>query len=147
MEKEDPIFTSEGMEMFVEIKSVTANLDVPATFKLHDLEQEAVHKKLVAELQKDAPSAWSCRCGTAPRPSNGCRPSSRRTTSTCHRRHRRRSGCITRPQLHTNYVLYTEDLTAEELAQVLQQLGVEDKKDAEKKPGRRTRSTAWWSAA
>ncbi len=49
--------------MFTEIKSITADLDVPATFKLRDLEQEAVHKKLVAELQKDAAlPPWSCRC-------------------------------------------------------------------------------------
>ena len=128
MEKEDPVLTSEGMEMFVEIKSVTANLDVPATFKLHDLEQESVHKKLVAELQKDAALRLELpvRDGTE---------AFKRLQTVLKAHHadlaidaaaERR---IARPPLHTNYVLYSEDLTAEELGQVLQQLGVEAKKD------------------
>ena len=128
MEKEDPVFTSEGMELFTEIKSVAANLDVPATFKLHDLEQEAVHKKLVAELQKDAALRLELpvRDGTE---------AFKRLQTVLKAHHvelaidasagRR----LERPALHTNYVLYSEDLTAEELAQALRQLAAEDKKD------------------
>jgi len=128
MEKEDPILTSEGMEMFVEIKSVTANLDVPATFKLHDLEQESVHKKLVAELQKDAALRLELpvRDGTE---------AFKRLQTVLKAHHAElaidasAARRIERPPLHTNYVLYSEDLTAEDLGQMLQQLGVEAKKD------------------
>ena len=61
-EKDEPIFTFPNMEMFVDLKSVAPSLDVPTTFKLHDLEQDAVHKKLVAELQKDAPLRLELPC-------------------------------------------------------------------------------------
>lgn len=128
MEKEDPALTSEGMELFTEIKSVAANLDVPVTFKLHDLEQDAVHKKLLAELQKDAALRLELpvRDGTE---------AFKRLQTVLKAHHvevaidasagRR----LERPALHTNCVLYSEDLTADELGQVLRQLAVEDKKD------------------
>ena len=58
----------EGMEMFVELKSVTPTLDLPATFKLRDLSQDAAHKKLVAELQNDAAVRLELPCpGRQPR--------------------------------------------------------------------------------
>ena len=128
VEKEDPVLTSEGMEMFVEIKSVATNLDVPATFKLRDLEQEAVHKKLVAELQKDAALRVELpvRDGTE---------AFKRLQTVLKAYHAdlaidaAAARRIARPPLHTNYVLYSEDLTAEELGRVLRQLGVEAKKD------------------
>ena len=128
MEKEEPIFTSEGMEMFAEIKSITADLDVPATFKLHDLEQEAVHKKLVAELQKDAALRLELpvRDGTEAFKHLQTVLKAHHVELAIDATAERR---IARPALHTNYVLYTEDLTADELGQVLQQLGVEDKKE------------------
>ncbi len=128
MEKEEPIFTSEGMEMFVEIKSVTANLDVPATFNLHDLEQESVHKKLVAELQKDAALRLELpvRDGTEAFKRLQAVLKAHHADLSIDASAERR---IARPLLHTIYVLYSEDLTAEELGQVLQQLGDEAKKD------------------
>ena len=52
--KEEPVFTSESMEMFTELKSITPSPDLPVTFKLRDLQQDAAHKKLVGELQKDS---------------------------------------------------------------------------------------------
>ena len=143
VEKEDPVLTSEGMEMFVEIKSVEANLDVPATFRLRDLEQEAVHKKLVAELQKDAALRVELpvRDGTEAFKRLQTVLKSLHADLAIDAAAARR---IARPPLHTNYVLYSEDLTAEELGQVLRQLGVEAKKE-KRRPT--TRSTAWWSGA
>jgi hypothetical protein len=42
---------------------------------------------------------------------------------------------LKQPKLHTNLVVYAEDLTADELVKVLQQLGVEDRKAEAKKRG------------
>jgi hypothetical protein len=42
---------------------------------------------------------------------------------------------LKQPKLHTNLVIYAEDITAEELVKVLQQLGVEDRKAEAKKRG------------
>src|SRR5262249_27342526 len=42
---------------------------------------------------------------------------------------------LKQPRLHTNLVLYAEDLTADDLVKLLQQLGAEDRKAEAKKRG------------
>ena len=130
-EKEEPIFTSEGMEMFNELKSVLPSTDVPTTFKLRDLDQDAVRKKLVAELQKDAlrvelPIPDANRAFERLQSVFKTHHVDLAIDATAQRRLAK--------QWRTNYVLYSEDLTADELAHLLQQLGADDRKAAEKKP-------------
>ena len=128
VEKDEPIFTSEGMEMFTEIKSIPP----ASTCRPRSSCTTSNEKKLAPSCRRTPPSVeLPVRNGTE---------AFKRLQSVLKAHHvdspstpRRRPVC-TRPPLHTNYVLYTEDLTADELGQVLQQLGVEDKK--EKQPGR-----------
>ena len=118
------------MEAFPDLKSVPPSTDVPSTFKLHDFDE----KKLVAALPKDAvyielpvPDAnrgFERLQGVLKTHKVDVQIDA---TAAARLKH-------PNPKSQTNYVLYTEDLTAEELARLLQQLGVEDRKAAEKKP-------------
>jgi len=127
-DKEEPVFTSEGMEMFVELKSVVPTLDVPATFKLRDLQQDAVHKKLVAELQKDSAVRLELPCPDGGRAFERLQAILKThhvelmIDASAQRR-------LAKPLWRTNYVLYSEGMTAAELALLLQQIG------ADKHPG------------
>jgi hypothetical protein len=127
-DKDEPIFTSEGMEMFAELRSVAPSLDLPATFKLRDLPQDSAHKNLVAELQKDSAVRLELPCP------DGSRAFERLQTilkshhvelmidASAQRR-------LSKPLWRTNYVLYSEGMTAAELSFLLQQIG------ADKRPG------------
>jgi hypothetical protein len=127
-DKDEPIFTSEGMEMFAELKSVAPSLDLPATFKLRDLPQDAAHKKLVAELQKDAAVRLELPCADGSRAFERLQAILKThhvelmIDASAQRR-------LSKPLWKTNYVLYSEGMTATELASLLQQIG------ADKHPG------------
>jgi hypothetical protein len=128
-EKEEPIFTSEGMEMFVELKAVAPSLDVPATFKLRDLQQDAVHKKLVAELRKDPAVRLELPCPDGSRAFERLQAilKEHRVELTIDASAQRR---MMKPLWKTNYVLYSEGMTPAELALLLQQI-VADKHSAD----------------
>jgi hypothetical protein len=127
-DKEDPVFTSEGMEMFVELKSVVPTLDVPVTFKLRDLPQDATHKKLIAELEKDSAVRLELPCPDGSRAFERLQAilkthhAELMIDASAQRR-------LAKPVWRTNYVLYSEGMTAAELALLLQQIG------ADKRPG------------
>ena len=127
-DKDEPIFTSEGMEMFAELKAVAPTLDLPATFKLRDLSQDAAHKKLVAELQKAAAVRIELPCPDGSRAFERLQAILKThhveltTDASAQRR-------LSKPLWKTNYVLYSEGMTATELALLLQQIG------ADKRPG------------
>jgi hypothetical protein len=130
-EKEEPIFTSPFMEAFPDLKAVLPGTDVPSTFKLHDLDE----KKLAAALPKNAlhvelPTVNANRAFERLQGVLKAHHVDLLIDATAAARLRHPN-----PKSQTNYVLYTEDLTAEELAQLLQQLGADDKQAAEKKPG------------
>jgi hypothetical protein len=128
-DKEEPVYTSEGMEMFVELKSVVSSLDVPAIFKLRDLQQDAVHKKLVAELQKDSAVRLELPCPDGNRAFERLQAilKTHRVELMIDASAQRR---LVKPLWRTNYVLYSEGMTAGELALLLQQIG-SDKHPAE----------------
>ncbi len=123
-EKDEPIFTSEGMELFAELKSVAPTLDLPATFKLRELQQDSARKKLVEELQKDSAVRLEL-----PVP-DGSRAFERLQAllkthhvdlvidSSAQRR-------MAKPLWKTNYVLYSEGMTPADLASLLQQIGAD----------------------
>jgi anti-sigma factor RsiW len=127
-DKEEPVFTSEGMEMFVELKSVVPTLDVPATFKLRDLPQDAIHKKLVEEFEKDSAIRLELPCPDGSRAFERLQAilkthhAELMIDASAQRR-------LAKPAWRTNYVLYSEGMTAPELALLLQQIG------ADKRPG------------
>jgi hypothetical protein len=127
-DKDEPIFTSEGMELFAELKSVAPSLDLPATFKLRDLPQDATHKKLVAELQKDAAVRLELPCPDGSRAFERLQAilKTHRVELMIDASAQRR---LSKPLWKTNYVLYSEGMTAAELASLLQQIG------ADKHPG------------
>jgi hypothetical protein len=128
VDKDEPIFTSEGMELFAELKSVAPTLDLPATFKLRDLSQDAAHKMLVAELQKDAAVRLELPCPDGSRAFERLQAILKThhvelmTDASAQRR-------LAKPLWKTNYVLYSEGMTATELALLSQQIG------ADKHPG------------
>ncbi len=127
-DKEEPVFTSEGMEMFVELKPVVPTLDVPVTFKLRDLQQDATHKKLLAELEKDSAVRLELPCPDGSRAFERLQAilkthhAELMIDASAQRR-------LAKPAWRTNYVLYSEGMTAAELALLLQQVG------ADKRPG------------
>jgi hypothetical protein len=127
-DKDDPIFTSEGMEMFAELKSVAPSLDLPATFKLRDLSQDAAHKKLVAELQKDSAVRLELPCPDGSRAFERLQAmlKSHHVDLMIDASAQRR---LAKPLWRTNYVFYSEGMTAGDLASLLQQIG------ADKHPG------------
>jgi hypothetical protein len=133
-EKDEPIFTSEGMEMFYDLKSVVPTTDVPATFKLHELDEEAVRKKLLAEFQQKDALRLELPVGDGNRAFERLQAvlKAHHIDLTIDATAQRR---LANAKARTNYVLYGEDLTADELAQLLQQLGGEDRKAGEKKAG------------
>ncbi len=129
-DKEEPVFTSPLMEAFPDLKAVPPSTDVPSTFKLHEFDE----KKLIAALPKDAvyvelPVPDANRAFERLQGVLKAHKVDVQIDATAGARLKHPN-----PKSQTNYVLYTEDLTAEELAHLLQQLGAEDKKAAEKKP-------------
>jgi hypothetical protein len=128
VDKDEPILTSQGMELFVELKSVTPTLDLPVTFKLRDLSQDAAYKKLVAELQNDATVRLELPCPDGSRAFERLQAILKThhvelmMDASAQRR-------LSKPLWKTNYVLYSEGMTASELAALLQQIG------ADKHPG------------
>jgi anti-sigma factor RsiW len=120
---------SPKMEMFKEI----ADPRLALVFKLRELDQDRLRQRLLEELQKDA----------AYRVEVGCLASSRAfdRLQTQFKSHGIRllidqdAQERLKRRLLTNYVLYTENVTPEELTKVLQQLGLEDKQAEAKKRG------------
>ncbi len=127
--KDDSALTAPGIQDFPDLKDIPKT-DFLSTFKLRDLDD----KKLAAALSKDALHVEM-------------------PVADAHRALERLEGVLKAhhvdllidasaesqgkgpfARLPANYVLYTEDLTPDELAPLLQQLGAEDKKAAEKKP-------------
>ena len=129
-DKEEPIFTSPLMEAFPDLKTLPPSADVPTTFKLREFDE----KKFLAGLPKDALHVEA--------PVGDANRAFERLQGVLKAHHvdllidATAAGRLKHPnpKSQTNYILYTEDLTAEELAQLLQQLAADDKKAAEKKP-------------
>ncbi len=127
--KDDSALTAPGMPDFPDLKDIPKT-DFLAAFKLHDLDD----KKLLAALSKDAlhvelPVADAHR---ALERLEGVLKAHHVDLLTDASAETQGKGAFAR--LPADFVLYTEDLTPDDLAQLLQQLGAEDKKAAEKKP-------------
>jgi hypothetical protein len=118
------------MEMF---KLETANVALPVTVKLKELDQEANRKKLLGEWRQGTAFRLELPC------KNGTRAFERLQVAwkakgnslLIDQEAQRR---LKQPLWKTNYVLVTEDLTPEELFQMMQRLAAEDKKGETKRP-------------
>jgi hypothetical protein len=128
--REDPILTSGDKEMF---KLEEVKISLPVTFKLRDFDQQVLHNQLMGELQKDKSFRMELPCRDGAR-------ALERLQSALKLHHvgliidqvaQRR---LVNPQWKTNYVLFFENITPEELASLLEQIGVDDKKGLARRP-------------
>jgi hypothetical protein len=121
----DPTFLTAPATDMVELK--IADIAAPVLVKLRDLDQRKAKGELVAELNKATGFRVEFPCR------NGTRAYERLTAAA--------KGCdlvlnvdkeaverLKHPQLRTNYAIYVEDVTPEELAHFLELVAAEDKK-------------------
>ena len=126
--KEETALTA-GLEMF-QLDSVPDTL--PVVVKVGDLDQETRHKSFLAELDKDSNFRIELPCNHGTKAFERVRQAAR----TIH------LGLIVEKQAQerikskwrTNYVLYIENVTPEELTRFVQQIGVADRKISSGKP-------------
>jgi hypothetical protein len=128
--KDEPVLTAPSMEMF---KLETANVALPVTIKLRELDQEASRKKLLGEWKQDTAFRLELPC------KDGTRAFERLQAAWKGKGislliDQAAQGRLKQPRFKTNYVLVAEDLTPEELLHLMQQLAAEDKKGETKKP-------------
>ncbi len=109
-----PVLTDRAMERF-ELEKVIGTAK-PVILKLHDLDQDAARKKL-----NDGTRAFD-------RLQAACKD--QKVALLIDQKAQQR---LKAPQAKTNYVLYIENVTPEELSRLVQHLGVDDKKAAAKK--------------
>jgi hypothetical protein len=128
--KGEPVFTAPSMEMF---KLETASVALPVTVKLRELDQEANRKKLLSEWKQDTAFRIELLC------KDGTRAFERfqkvwKDKGNSLLIDQVAQGRLKQPRFKTNYVLVAEDLTPEELLQLMRQLAAEDKKGETKRP-------------
>jgi hypothetical protein len=128
--KDPPVLTYPATDM-VELKMV--DIAAPVILKVSDLEQAKTKDGLLGELNKAAGFRieFPCRNGTRAfeRFQASCKSQeiALNVDQTAAER-------LKHPQFRSNYAIYLEDLTAEELTRLLQQVAAEDKKTDGKKP-------------
>jgi hypothetical protein len=128
--KDEPVVTAPGMEMF---KPETVNVALPVTVKLRELDQEAVRKKVLGEWKQDTAFRIELPC------KNGTHAFERLQAVWKAQGHHLlvdqvAQGRLKKSTWKTNYIVFVENLTPDELLQLMQQLGGEDKKGEAKKP-------------
>jgi hypothetical protein len=127
--KDETVLT-DRLEMF-RLTEVQAAL--PVVLKVRELDREPVRKDLIGALRKDANFRLELPC------QNGTKAFEHVQTVAKAMNlglviEKRAQDRLKMPKWKTNYVVYMENLTPEELAQFLQRIGVEDKKKAAHKP-------------
>jgi outer membrane biosynthesis protein TonB len=128
--KGEPVFTAPSMEMF---KLETASVALPVTVKLRELDQEAIRTKLLSEWKQDTAFRIELLC------KDGTRAFDRfqkvwKDKGNSLLIDQVAQGRLKQPRFKTNYVFVAEDLTPEELLQLMRQLAAEDKKGETKRP-------------
>jgi hypothetical protein len=126
--REEGVLT-DRMEIF-KIDQVT--LALPVVLKLHNLDQDSVRQKLVAELGRDRDIRIELPCR------NGTRALERlqeafKAANFGVLIDPLAQARLKLPQVPTNYAIYLEDLTPDELARLLLRIGQDDKKAAARK--------------
>ncbi|MHB1422087.1 MAG: hypothetical protein ACYC3I_02600 [Gemmataceae bacterium] len=101
---------------------------LPEVFKVVDLEREAVRKKLVAELRKDKDYRMELPCRNGTKAFDRVEKAARELHIRLILDKQAQEGVKLKKPI--NYALYLENITAEELARLVRQIGVEDSKSA-----------------
>jgi hypothetical protein len=120
---------SPKMEMFQEV----ADPRLALVFKLRELDQDRLRQRLYEELTKDAAYRVEVSCLQSSKAFERLQAAFKAQgirlliDQDAHERLKRR--------LRTNYILYSENVTPEELTKVLQQLGLEDRNAEAKRRG------------
>lgn len=127
--KDDSVLT-DRMEMF-QYNKVETNL--PFVLQVKELEREAGRNQLIAELRKDVNFRLELPCP------NGTKAFERVQAAAKAKDlglviEKSAQGRLKLSTLKTNYVVYIENITPEELAHFVHQIGVEDKKKGNGKP-------------
>jgi hypothetical protein len=126
--KEEPVLT-DRLEMF-QFSKVSDVL--PEVFKVSEFDRDAIRKNLIAELRKDANFRLELPCQNGTRAFQ-CVQSAAQALNiglVIEKGARERL----KLQARTNYVVYLENLTPDEVAHFLRQIGAEDAKNAARKP-------------
>jgi hypothetical protein len=118
------------MEMF-QIDRV--NLALPVILRLHNLDQEPVRQQLLAELARDHDFRLELPCRTGTRALEGLLPAFLALKLALFMDPLAQVR-LKLPQVPSHYAIYLENVTAEELARLLLQVGQDDKKVAARKP-------------
>jgi hypothetical protein len=129
--REDAVLT-DRMEMFNKIQMADAVL--PVVFRLHDLGKADARPKLLAELGKDANFRLELPCKHGTRAFERVQAAARALNLGLVIDKRAQDRLKLPPQFRTNYVVYVEDVTPDDLARFLQQISAEDRKSAARKP-------------
>lgn len=127
--KEESILT-DRLEMF-RLREVHAVL--PVVLRLHELDRAPVRNELLDALRKDVNFRLELPC------QNGSKAFDRVQTVARAMNiglviEKRAQDRLKTPTWKTNYVVYLEDLTSEELTQFIQRIGDEDRKQSTRKP-------------
>src|SRR5207245_2772328 len=102
-------------------------------FKVRELDQDASRRRLLEELGKDSAFRVELPCRNATRAFERLQAVGRGQSFTFVI-DPAAQGRLKAPQLRTHYALFLEDLTADELAHLLGQVGAEDRKGLAKRP-------------
>jgi hypothetical protein len=127
--KENPVLTYPATDL-VELRFV--DIAAPLIVKTHELDQAKARDAVLAELNKAAAFRieFPCRNGTRAfeRFQAACK-----TSDIALHIDQTAADRLKQPQFRSNYAIYLEDVTPDELARLLQQVAAEDKKNDTKK--------------
>lgn len=126
--KEEPVLT-DRLEMF-QLTKVSDYL--PEVFALRELEGDATRKKLIAALGKDREFRLELPCQNGTRAFQRVQSAAR--ASNIGLSIEKIASERLKLQSNTNYLVYVENMTPEEVARFLQRIGSEDARHAAKKP-------------
>jgi hypothetical protein len=128
--REGDVLTDRMMEMF-RIDRVT--LALPVVLKLSNLDQEPVRQQLLGELGRDRDFRIELPCRNATRACEHLQEALKAANLAAVIDPLAQAR-LKVPQVATNYAIYLENLTADEMARLLLRVGQDDKKAAARKP-------------
>jgi hypothetical protein len=123
--KDDSVLT-DRLEMFQYSKVETV---LPVVLKVRELEQESVRNKLISELGKDVNFRLELPCQNGTRAFERVQPAAKAMNFALVIEKQAQER-LKLPAKKTNYVVYIENITPEELARLVRQIGAEDEKVA-----------------
>ena len=125
--KEENVLT-DRMEMFKYSKVETV---LPVVLKVRELEQESVRNRLIAELRKDVNHHLELPCPNRTKAFERVQAAAK-VLNVALLIEKRAQERLKLPTQKTNYVIYIENVTPEELANLVRQFGAEDKNGNDK---------------